>query len=124
MAIKKYIKNITLSNLPVINRDLEPNEVWEIPSRLWTTLYEDEDVVQNLIDNKIEISTDGINALQYDAAIKLIEQFQPDSSGFGQRYVISDVNVKQNEEMILSDFVEITEDGTIDVSGLLTILGE
>lgn len=124
MAIKKYIKNTTSQNLQVLNRDLESNEVWEIPTKLWTTLYEDEQVVDNLVTGKIEVSADGTTALSYEASINLIQQFQPDSSGFGQRYVVSDVTIKNNEEMILSDFIEVTEDGTIDVSGLLTILGE
>lgn len=122
--ITKFIKNITGSNLQVLNRDLEPTEIWEIPVNLWAELYEDSKIVSDLTAGFVEISTDGITALSFDAAVKLIQQFQEDSAGFGQRFVINDVNIKSNEEMIISDITEITVTGCLDIEGMLTILGE
>lgn len=113
MSVKKFIKNITEEPLTVINRDLNSNEIWEVSSKLWTSLYEDEDVRSNLIANKIEISSDGINALNYVDAIKLIEKFQDEIK-------LDNFSYKKIEEL---QILKIPNNQQMVVKGRLTVLG-
>lgn len=46
------------------------------------------------------------------------------AGGFSKRFVEGRVSIKEQEEMIVSDFTDIDELGCLDVEGLFTILGE
>jgi len=126
MAITKFIKNVTTSNLPVLNRDLEPNEVWEIPVVLWSTLYEDEQVIIDLNAGNIEVSKDGITALNINDAIKLIQQFQEDGGGpenFSYKKIVAgnDVIIPVNQEMLVSQEFIMEDTGGITLDGDIVI---
>lgn len=43
---------------------------------------------------------------------------------FSKRFVNEEILIDSEDEMILSDFVDIDENGTLEIDGLFTILGE
>lgn len=126
--LTKYIKNITTENLPVLNRDLEPSEIWQIPAKLWSTLYEDEQIVIDLLAGNVEISSDGLTPLNYNDSIDLIQQFQiiTDTGGpenFSYKRITNgmDVTVPGNQEMLVSQEFNMEDTGNITLDGDLTI---
>jgi hypothetical protein len=123
MTIIKILKNNTLDTIPILNRDISPSESWEVPTHLWLELANDEEVILNIENGNI-IVNNGDTDLSIDLGLKWITQFQPDSAGLSKRVIIENIEVKQEEEMLLSNYMEVSEQGCLDISGLLTILGE
>lgn len=126
MGLIKIVTNLTENPLQVLNRELEPNESWSIPSRLWLELIE-EDYLDTLIsEDKLSVSDGSVLLSKSDALnhIKLLQEEVDVRGGFAKRFVRDDVVIESDEEMILSDFMDIESNGSIDVDGILTIQGE
>lgn len=118
----KRIKNISGQTKQILNRDVANGETYDIPTNQWLELANNQEIV-NWLENGIISINSGAADLSIEEGITLIKRFNEPKPELAKRVIGENYSISQNEEMILSDMIDITEDGCIDVNGLLTILG-
>lgn len=123
MELIKIIKNVSGNKLSFLKKDIDNNEEYEIPSNLWLELIGNQDIYDKVENSQIIVS-DGTSYLSIEKAIDHLNKTQVDILNFPKRYVVEEIVIRQEEEMILSDFTDIEENGCLDINGILTILGE
>jgi len=123
MALHKIVKNTSGNLLTFLKKELEINEEYLIPSNLWFELIDNQNIYDLVTNGSVEISN-GTEYLDAEEGISHLNKTQEDELYTSKRFVNKEIKIKQEDEMILSDFTDIDELGCLDINGLLTILGE
>ena len=77
----------------------------------------------NLIAANIPYDNTGTNITAIDVEAAITE-LSSRVGGFSKRFITVEVTIAATDEMILSDFMDIEDLGSIEIDGMLTILGE
>jgi len=124
--IIKILKNVSGSTLQILNRDIENNDSYDIPSHLWLELSGDAEI-RTLVEDEDIIVNDGTNDLDITEGLNHLSKFQEDSAGaanFSYEFIDEAESIKLPFGQQMTTYGAIDIEGVFDIEGTCIILDE
>ncbi len=121
MAIIKILRNVSGSEIQILNRQVADGESYTVQYNFWLDLAEDE-YIRTLVLAAQIIVNDGIGDLDPSTGASWIKTFEPSSFSYNKIPTNFGVIVPDGQQMVTYQQLEIDDAGSLTLDGELILI--
>lgn len=121
MAIIKILRNVSGSEIQILNRQVADGESYAVQYNFWLDLAEDE-YIRTLVLAAQIIVNDGIGDLDPSTGASWIKTFEPSSFSYNKIPTNFGVIVPDGQQMVTYQQLEIDDAGSLTLDGELILI--